>query len=239
MNFKELKEQNDMILQNLDTYNKLKVQHYPNTNNENAIKCYYVAKSNSTIINHYKRAFDINAVKLANLIKDEIQKNTGKKFILDIVLDKTIQSELKDNFGDKYIEFYEYSLVLKEQDNKYDDLASEKFETNTIIPIAKNKSSIVTSDKSYLGFVKTDAFKSFERKTVNLIDNAQLYIRNFDRPEVCKVASKYNLEDYLWEIVEKEIELKKQEENKKLKDEIKSLNAKAKAISSNDIDYLI
>ena len=235
MNLKELKALNDITLTNIDTYNNLETQkalsNYNNENGQDLIKYYYQAKANSATIGFYKQVFEINAMKLANLIKEEIEKNTGKEYVLDVILDSTKESELKDDFGNKFIEFYEYSLVLKEKDNKLDNILSEKFALGTVIPVAKNKSSIVASNKSYLGFDKEEAMQSFERKTVNLIGNNPIYIRNFDHPLICEVAKKYNLEDYLWQIVEQEIETKKEQKNEEIKENIKKLNEKKKAIS--------
>ena len=241
MNIKELRTLNDNALKNLDTYKALNAQkclsNYFKENGKDSIKYYYQAKKDSTTIDFYKQAFEINAIKLAIIIKEEIERTTGKNFYFDVVLDKSQQSEINDPFGNKFIEFYDYSLVLKEIANN--DNVLQKIDTIEIIPVAKNKSSIVSSNKEHLVFDKEEALKSFERKTVNLIGNNPIYIRNYNYPQTCQIAKKYNLEDYLWQIVEQEIETKKEQKNEEIKENIKKLNEKKKAISSNDIDFLV
>ena len=227
MNLNELKALNDQTVNALKIYHEMQKAQ---SNQPDAIKNYYVAKHNSAIIESYNKVFEINALELAHEIQAYLKEKTGIEYFLDVVLDGKERAELNDEFGTKHIEKYNYSLVLKNSKND--------FEVIKTIPVAKNQSSIVSSNTKDLYFDKTEAMQSFERKTVNLIGRNPIYIPNYNTPTPCAIATEYNMQDFLWEIVARQIAKKKEAEIDKIKAEIANLEKRQDTLAHEDVDYL-
>ena len=214
MNLKELRELNTTALNNLNEYRKVQEKGVLlNSSNGDIIKKYYVAKHISAEIEAYNKVFEINAIELANEVKLFLKEKTGKDFVLDVALNKKERAQIKDEFGTKYIEKYNYSLVLKNEEK--------------------------LSNEDNLNFDKNEAMESFERKTVNLIGSNPIYIANYNNPTPSPIVQKYEMQDFLWEIVAKQVEKKKEAEISKIKDEISRLNNKQQEIAQEDVDYII
>ena len=238
MNLKELRELNTTALNNLNEYRKVQEKGVLlNSSNGDIIKKYYVAKHISAEIEAYNKVFEINAIELANEVKLFLKEKTGKDFVLDVALNKKERAQIKDEFGTKYIEKYNYSLVLKNEEKL--DFNSDKLEYFETVSIASNQSSAVDSNEDNLNFDKNEAMESFERKTVNLIGSNPIYIANYNNPTPSPIVQKYEMQDFLWEIVAKQVEKKKEAEISKIKDEISRLNNKQQEIAQEDVDYII
>ena len=239
MNLNELRELNTTALNNLIEYRKAQVaETFSDAQNKDIIKHYYTAKHISTKIEAYNKVFEINAIELANEIEAFLKEKTGKDFVLDVVLNSKERAQLKDEYGPKFIEKYNYSLVLKNAESQF-DFAPDKFESSEIIPVANNQCSLVDSNENNLRFDPKYAMESFARKTVNLIGFNPIYIANYNTPTPCPIAQKYDMQDFLWEIVAKQVEKKKEIETTNIKNEIARLKNKQKEIAQEDVDYLI
>ena len=196
MNLKELRELNTTALNNLNEYRKVKEKGVLlNSSNGDIIKKYYVAKHISAEIEAYNKVFEINAIELANEVKLFLKEKTGKDFVLDVALNKKERAQIKDEFGTKYIEKYNYSLVLKNEEKL--DFNSDKLESFETVSIASNQSSAVDSNEDNLSFNKNEAMESFVRKTVNLIGSNPIYIANYNNPTPSPIVQKYEMQDFL------------------------------------------
>ena len=226
MNLNELKALNAQTIDMLNIYHEMQKNH---GDAAATIKHYYLAKHNSTIIESYKKVFEINALEFAHEVNKFLKEKTGCEYFLDIALESQEKAEIKDEFGPKYIEKYNYTLVLK---NKND------FEAKKAIPVAKCQSSMVSNNEKVLHFDKTEAMKSFERTTVNLIGSNPIYIPNYERPAPCAVAEEFGMQDFLWEIVAKQIAKKKEAKIAKIKAEILNLEKQQDLIEQENVDYI-
>ena len=235
MNLKELKELNETALISLNRYNAEKEE--KNTADNGSIKDYYTAKHISAQIEEYNKVFEINAAKLADEIKNFLEEKTGEEYSLNVVLDNKERREIADEFGNKFIETYDYFLVLEHKSKLFDD-DMNKFTTTTTIPIAKNRSSIVSNNIGYLGFDESEALESFSRKNVNLLGSNPVYIPNYNNPAPCTVAKKFGMEDFLWDVVDRNVAQKKSKKIEEIKQEISSLEEKQKNTSSDSIEFL-
>ena len=236
MNLKELKELNETALISLKRYKQAQTEEKSTTNTD-VMKDYYLAKHISGQMAKYSKVFDINAFDLANEVKSFLEEKTGDTYSFNIVLDKKERQEIKDEFGPKFIEVYDYFLVLEHKSKLFDD-DLDKFTTTTTIPVAKCRSSKVSNNENTLAFDEQDAFDSFSRKTVNLLGCNPIYIPNYDNPEPCAVAKKFGMEDFLWDVVDRQIMKTKNQKLEEIKQEISSLEAKQSNISSGSVDFL-